>query len=87
MVTKAEEEKIIEDITIDTCDILNLRLYRCIEDNRLYFVNGFAISARTKQTMVIYSDVKKGIIYTRNTKDFTELVNGKSKFVIIEDIR
>ena len=80
-------EPVKEELIIDTCDIKNLRLYRCTEDNREYFVNGFAISARTKQTMIIYTDVKLGVIYTRNTKDFTELVNGKEKFIIIENIK
>lgn len=86
MVKEAEQPK-ENELIIDTCGIQNLRLYRCVEDNRFYFVNGFAISARTKKTMVLYTDVKLAIIYTRDTKDFTELVNDKPKYTIIEDAK
>lgn len=78
---------IITKVEFETLGIENKRLYRCTEDNKEYFTNGFAISSKTKQTLIIYTDVKSSVTYARTTKDFSEITNGISKFKLIEDLK
>ena len=59
-----------QDIVIDTLGVQNLRFYKHIKSNGIYFVNGYSTQESNLETQIIYTDGYTGTIFTRPAKEF-----------------